>query len=55
MTDHQQSKPQLKVLVHYSDKVVTCWKQLALQLSLSPEVVDIIDLDRSDVNDHIML
>ena len=51
MTDHLQSKPQLKELVHYSDKIVTCWKQLALQLSLSPEVVDRIDVNHSDVND----
>ena len=51
MTDHRQCKPQLKDLVHYSDKVVTCWKQLALQLSLSPQVVDIMDFDCSGIND----
>ena len=51
MSDHLQSKPELRELVHYSDKIVTCWKQLALQLSLSPEVVDIIDLDYNKVKD----
>ena len=42
-TDHQQSKPELKELVHYSDRIVTCWKQLALELSLSAEEVNIIN------------
>ena len=49
--DHKQSKPELKELVRYSDKIVTCWKQLALQLSLSPEAVNIIDVNHVDVND----
>ena len=49
-TDHQQSKPELKELVRYSDKIVTCWKQLALELSLSAEVVDRIDVNHVDVN-----
>ena len=48
-TDHQQSKPELKELVHYSDRVVTCWKQLALELSLSAEAVNIIDVNHVDV------
>ena len=48
--DHQQNEPELKDLVHYSDKIVKCWKQLALQLSLSPEVVDTIDVNNEDVN-----
>ena len=51
-TDHQQSKPELRELVRYSDKIVTCWKQLALELLLSPEVVDTIDADHPiHVND----
>ena len=51
MTGHQQSKPELKDLVHYSGKIVTCWKQFALQLSLSSEVVDTIEVNHVDVND----
>lgn len=49
--DHLQSKPELKKLVRYSDKIVGCWKQLALELSLSPEVVDQINVNHADVND----
>ena len=48
--DHLQSKPELKELVRYSDKIVTYWKQLALELSLSPETVNIIDANHVDVN-----
>ena len=51
MIDHQQSKPELKELVCYSDKIVTCWKQLALHLSLSSGVVDTIDVSHGDIND----
>ena len=51
VTDHQQSKPELKELILYSGNTVKCWKQLALQLSLSPEVVDTIDVNHVDVND----
>ena len=51
MIDHQQSKPQLKELVRYSDKIVTCWRQLALELSLSVEVVNKIDADRVHITD----
>ena len=51
MTDHQQVKPELKELVYYSSKIVKCWRQLALHLSLSPEVVDTIDANQADVNE----
>ena len=51
MTDHQQVKPELWELVHYSDKFVKCWKQLALNLSLSSHVVDAIDVNHVDVKD----
>ena len=51
MTDHLQSKPQLKELVRYSDKIVTCWKQLALELSLSAEVVNKIDANHVHIID----
>ena len=40
MTGHQQCKPELKELVHYTNKIVRCWKELALHLSLSSEVMD---------------
>ena len=49
--DHQQSKPELKELVRYSNKIARCWKQLALELSLSVEDVDVIDVNCVDVND----
>ena len=49
LTDHLQSKPELKELVQYSDKIVKCWKELALYLPLSPEVVDTIDVNNVDV------
>ena len=48
--DHQQSKPELRQLVHYSDKIVTCWKEVALELSLSTHEVDRINVDHSSVN-----
>ena len=48
-TDHQQSKPELKELVRYSNRIVTCWKLVALELSLSAEDVDVIDVDHGDV------
>ena len=51
MTDHQKSKPGLRELVQYSDKIVTCWKQLALELSLSAEAVDTFNVNNGDVND----
>ena len=49
MTDHQQSKPELRELVHYSDKLATCWRQLALELSLSPEDINIINANHNDI------
>ena len=49
--DHQQSKPELKELVRYSRKIARVWKQLALELSLSAEDVDVIDINHDDVND----
>jgi len=49
--DHQQSQPELKELVRYSYKIARVWKQLALELSLSPEDVDVIDVNHVDVND----
>ena len=49
MSDHQRSKPELKELVLYSDKIVKCWNDFALQLSLSPEVVNRIDVNHIDV------
>lgn len=51
LIDHQQFKPDLKGLVRYSGKIVTCWKRLALELSLSAEVVDTINANHVDVND----
>ena len=50
VADHQQSKPELKELVHYSDKIVTCWEKVALELSLSAHEVDRINVDHSFVN-----
>ena len=49
-TGHQQSKPKLKELVRYSDKIVTCWEKVALELSLSAQEVDRINVDHSFVD-----
>ena len=51
MIDHQQSKPELKELVRYSDHIVTCWRELALELSLSSEAIDTINVKPVDVKD----
>ena len=50
-TDHQQSKPELKELVRYSNRIAACWKQIALELSLSVNDVDVITVNHGDVND----
>ena len=37
--------------MRYSDNIVKCWKQLSLELSLPPEVVDKIDVDHIHITD----
>ena len=49
MSDHQRSKPELRELVLYSDKIAKYWNEFALQLSLSSEAVNRIDVNHSDV------
>ena len=54
LTDHLQSKPELKELVKYSDKIVHCWKEFALHLPLSPYAANRVDVNNADVRNKCL-
>ncbi|XP_065897322.1 protein NLRC3-like isoform X1 [Dysidea avara] len=49
--EYHKRKPKMKELIRYSTKISKCWKNVALELDLSEDKVDTIDLDGSTVED----
>ena len=48
---HQHSKLKLKELVLYSSKISSYWKEIALQLDIPQEVVNIVNISNTEVKE----
>ena len=48
---HRYSKPKLKELYRYSEHISTCWTGVALELDLSSETIDTLDINSVHTND----
>ena len=51
LLDHQRCKPKLKELLRYDSHMAACWIRIALELDISEEEVEKINVDRSTVSD----
>ena len=48
---HQCSKPELKELCRYSERLLDCWRELALELGLPFETIKTLDIDCTRIQD----
>lgn len=42
---HQYCKPELKELCQYTEQISTSWDRVALELNLTSEIIDAIEVD----------